>query len=346
MRLFLHAPNIHQGGGAVLLNELLCAIPPELPVVATLDSRMVLTSSMSQHVVIRRVAPLLSQRVAAEWWLCRQVTMNDNVLCFGNLPPLFRLQGKVNLFLQNRYLIDEEVSLAGLPWATQFRLRIERVWLLSCISHAQRVFVQTPTMQRLAEVRLRIPVSCASFVPNRVFASTRVTRQEHLTRFDFIYVASGEAHKNHLALIRAWAVLAQEGFFPSLALTLAEPHFQKLLHQVNEECASKNLQICNLGVLAHEDVLARYSDARALIYPSSFESFGLPLIEANFMGLPVLAPELDYVRDILDPVESFDPESPLSIARAVKRFLAKPAAPMKPMAFDEFLHCIVKVGQA
>lgn len=64
-----------------------------------------------------------------------------------------------------------------------------------------------------------------------------------------------------------------------------------------------------------------YQRAGALIYPSTMESLGLPLIEARRMGLPIIASERDYVRDIIDPEQSFDPLSPVSIARAVERFL-------------------------
>jgi hypothetical protein len=44
----------------------------------------------------------------------------------------------------------------------------------------------------------------------------------------------------------------------------------------------------------------------------------------------VLASELDYVRDVLDPEQAFDPESAVSIARAVKRFMGieEPALPL------------------
>ena len=59
-----------------------------------------------------------------------------------------------------------------------------------------------------------------------------------------------------------------------------------------------------------------------MIYPSLFESFGLPLVEAQSFGLPVLAAERDYVRDVITPAESFDPESAVSIARAVMRHLS------------------------
>ena len=61
--------------------------------------------------------------------------------------------------------------------------------------------------------------------------------------------------------------------------------------------------------------------SKALIFPSLAESFGLPLVEAQEFNKPILASELDFVRDVCSPVDTFDPKSSLSIARAVKRFL-------------------------
>ena len=72
---------------------------------------------------------------------------------------------------------------------------------------------------------------------------------------------------------------------------------------------------------ARRDVQPLYRSASALVYPSLLESFGLPLTEAKACGLPVIAAELDVVRDVLDPVQAFDPLSPTSIARAVIRFM-------------------------
>ena len=47
----------------------------------------------------------------------------------------------------------------------------------------------------------------------------------------------------------------------------------------------------------------------------------MPLIKASKIGLPIIAVEKDYVRDVCAPKETFDPQSPLSISRAIKRFL-------------------------
>ena len=49
----------------------------------------------------------------------------------------------------------------------------------------------------------------------------------------------------------------------------------------------------------------------------------MPLIEAKRLGMPIIASERNYVRDLIDPVETFDPESPLSICRAVMRYNGK-----------------------
>ena len=59
--------------------------------------------------------------------------------------------------------------------------------------------------------------------------------------------------------------------------------------------------------------------------------------------VPIIASELDFVRDILDPSESFDPNSSKSISRAVKRFLAlddEKAEILDPKKFLENITCV------
>jgi hypothetical protein len=62
----------------------------------------------------------------------------------------------------------------------------------------------------------------------------------------------------------------------------------------------------------------------------------MSLIEANDVGLPILAPELDYVHDVCNPIETFDPKSSLSIARAVMRYVGKPKLAAKVLPAEDF----------
>lgn len=321
-RLVIQAMNVHQGGGLALLLPLLRALPAGQPAVVLVDARAPLPQDLPASLEVRRVAPSLRSRWAAERWLQTAVGGKDLLLCFGNLPPLFRNRGQVAVFVQNRYLIDP-VSLAALPRRTRLRLAVERLWLTHRASHAQTFIVQTPTMRRLCEAALPASRQRTQVWPYAECPATLARAAALAKRLDttFLYPASGDAHKNHRRLVQAWSLLARDGLRPPLRLTYDARGHPDLDAFVQAECRAHGLAITNLGVMPHAQMMAAYREADALVYPSLMESFGLPLIEAASYGLPVVAAELDYVRDILDPVQSFDPLSPTSIARAVKRFL-------------------------
>jgi glycosyltransferase involved in cell wall biosynthesis len=260
--------------------------------------------------------------LVSEAQLFFEVGAEEIVLCFGNLPPLFPLKGKVVTFVQNRYLV-ENITLRGLKLKTKLRLSIERIWFYITSSRVDRFLVQTVSMKNLLLKKTfkRIPVDIFPYTDELLLKETFIKSNN---KYDFCYIASGEAHKNHKALVRAWIILAQENLFPSLHLTLDESLWIELINLINLEKKRFNLKIINLGKLDRKELGAVYGKTKALIYPSKFESFGLPLIEASQLGVSILASELDYVRDLINPDETFNPDSPMSIARAVKRFMKFP----------------------
>lgn len=327
-----------------MLAAIFNTLPGSMKFILSLDSRMPLPEGMAQDVKVRRVDPSIIHRVVAERWLANNVASGDVVLCFGNLPPLFKLRGYAVVFVQNRYLIDE-VKLNGFPLRIRLRLAVERLWLSRKLSNANEFIVQTPTMKRLLEIKTRgrVPVRVLPFVaePNGYARSVPHAKEQKENNYDFVYVASGEPHKNHFRLIEAWCLLAEEGLFPSLCLTLDETRFAGLCREIEVMRQRYGLKVKNAGGLSHKDVLALYNGTGASIYPSTFEAFGLPLIEARQAGLPVLASELDYVRDVLDPEQTFDPESSISIARAVKRFMGMDEQPLPLLDAARFMASVL-----
>jgi glycosyltransferase involved in cell wall biosynthesis len=173
-------------------------------------------------------------------------------------------------------------------------------------------------------------------IPGSIFASAS-PRNEHAKKFDFIYPASGEAHKNHQKLIEAFIILAEEGHLPSLLLTLDEQKFPETFKSISSAKDKFKLNIQNRGFLPHHELLQLYGSIRYLIHPSLYESFGIPLLEAKQAGLSIVAAELDYVRDSINPDQSFDPNSAVSIARAIKRSLGLFDEPTTVLGADEFL---------
>lgn len=324
-RLFIHATNVHRGGGRTLLDAIL-RLPLKPGATALLDARMPLPDDMPSSTAVVRARPSILGRLQAERLLAAWVDPDDTVLCFGNLPPLFNVAGRVVVFVQNRYLI-EDVSLGRLPIKDSMRLRLERAWFRMRAGTVDEFVVQTPSMKdalarHLSNIKTK-PGLCIRTQPFASGGSQSCQAQadgETPAVHDFVYVGSGESHKNHRRLIDAWILLAQEGYHPSLALTVDVAEFPDLCDWIETQKRIHRLRIENTGALPQSRVAELYKCSRALIYPSTLESLGLPLIEARNAGLAVLAGELDYVRDILNPEETFDPNSAVSIARAVKRF--------------------------
>ncbi len=342
--LYIQADNVHIGGGRSLLNALIQSKFAEHAYLL-LDARMPL-DLVSTRQSLKTVSPTIFGRLIAQFWLWRNLLSTNILLCFGNLPPLFNVKGKVVVFVQNRYVIDD-VPLKNFSYKVRARLFFERIWFNSRCHKVDEFIVQTPSMQMLLKRRLlnlrpelvnKIPVKILPFmeqIPSGSFASP--PGNEHFKKFDFIYPASGEAHKNHQNLINAFIILAEEGYFPSLVLTLDDKKFSEALKSIDLAKDKFKLNIHNMCFLPHQELLELFSSVRYLVYPSLYESFGIPLLEAKQAGLSIVAAELDYVRDSINPDQSFDPNSAVSIARAIKRSLGVSEEPPAVLNADEFL---------
>lgn len=320
-RLLLHAPNIHTGGGLNLLRALL-DIRPSPFAVAQFDERARDRLNLPTEIDANFVAKNLWSRLSAEWRL-RHICKNDDVvLCFNNLPPLFNVPGKSVVFVQNRLLV-ERYALTEYALFVRARITMERLWLYARRGHPIRYVVQSPSMALKLQQLIgnRTPISVLPFIPESAKIISPRPYESTAQRFDFIYPASGDPHKNHATLIEAWRLLARSDIRPSLCLTIDPIRHAALASAIDTVAQHDKLNITNLGWLSSSELAAAYADSQALIYPSLVESFGLPLLEAARAGLPILAAERDYVRDVAAPSETFDPSSSLSIARAVRRHL-------------------------
>jgi len=321
----VYAPNVRAGGGLVLLQALMTAWNDGLKIRAILDLRAKHDLQLPAGVSVEWISPGVPARLHAEWRLRAAVLDGENILCFHGLPPLFigkSARSRITVFLQNR-LVIEKGSLRAYPFKMRMRLRFERWLFRRKVQSIGNIIVQSLSMKRalnaLVGAGTKMPrVQVRPLVPNDLDIAAVGDKRV----FDFIYPATGEAHKNHEILVEAWEYLKQDGICPRLALTLG-PQDDELWAALKVRIDNCGLAVANLGTVTRRSMADIYSLAGALIVPSTTESFGLPLAEAVRLNLPILAGELDYVRDVCDPIQTFDPNSPISIARAVRRYLGQ-----------------------
>ncbi len=132
-------------------------------------------------------------------------------------------------------------------------------------------------------------------------------------------------HKNHLGLLEALRILEQKrGLRPALCLTGGERQgHPAVLARVEELGLGARVRF--LGFCPRGHMPALYRLASMLVYPSLFEGFGIPVLEAMASGCPVASSNRTSLPEVYgDCAEEFDPADHEAIAEAVWRLLSDP----------------------
>jgi glycosyltransferase involved in cell wall biosynthesis len=115
------------------------------------------------------------------------------------------------------------------------------------------------------------------------------------------YPAAIWPHKNHRILIKALGILKDQ--FPNLhAVCAGMSKSSALKDELESLVESEGLKSRVLfpGYVFGGNLRLIYAQARALVFPSAFEGFGIPLVEAFQFGLPVVAADNSSITEVVD----------------------------------------------
>jgi glycosyltransferase involved in cell wall biosynthesis len=163
------------------------------------------------------------------------------------------------------------------------------------------------------------------FCPQPPEAIAAVRARHGLPEQFLLYVGTIEPRKNLVRLLHVWEALYQRGDVPPLVIVgrrgwLSDDFFAAL------EQSPVRVGVLLTGYVSDEDLPALYSAATAFVFPSLYEGFGLPPLEAMACGTPVLCSATSSLPEVVgDAALLFDPEEPEAIAEALRR-VAKDAA--------------------
>ncbi len=155
--------------------------------------------------------------------------------------------------------------------------------------------------------------------PETVRSFTNSARAQYRVDGNYVlFPGNAWPHKNHAGLVAAFEkVLAS---FPDLSLVLTgsnevgalvPPHLRPSIH--------------HLGYVSRSELIGLTAGADALVFPSLFEGFGLPVLEAMAVSTPIICSDLPTLREVGGSVPTyFDPTSIESIAHAITSFLSAP----------------------
>lgn len=144
----------------------------------------------------------------------------------------------------------------------------------------------------------------------------------------FVALGTIEPRKNHLLLLHVWRRLAETlgEATPALVLVGRRGWENEMVVDLLERCPAIRAHVVETNALSDASLVALLRGARALLFPSFAEGYGLPLAEALTLGLPTIASDLPAFREIAgDRVAWLDPLDGPGWEAAVRACLPEPA---------------------
>jgi glycosyltransferase involved in cell wall biosynthesis len=141
-----------------------------------------------------------------------------------------------------------------------------------------------------------------------------------------LYLGTLHARKNLVRLIEAFALALASGAFPPLKLVIAGGQgwlYQEIFARV--EALGLAGQVVFPGYISESMKPALLSGAIAYLFPSLYEGFGLPVLEAMACGTPVLTSNVSSLPEVAGEAALLvNPHEPAEIAQGIIQLVTNP----------------------
>jgi len=238
------------------------------------------------------------------------VVVSIHDLSFEHLPQTFKRRSRTQLRLTVRHSARRAARIISLS------------------EHGRRDIIETYgiTAERVSAIPLAAPSHFAPVQDNR-----ELQRVRHNYGIDGDYiltVGSIQPRKNLARLVQAYASLRgnkSADKLPKLVLVGKSGWlYDETLRALKETGVADTVVLT--GYVPQEDLPALYSGALCFVYPSYFEGFGLPPLEAMKCGAPVIVGNKTSLPEVVgDAALAVDPFDVEAIASAMQRVIESPA---------------------
>jgi len=261
--------------------------------------------------------------------------------------PLYARQASFDLFHGTNFELPlwasrrnvvtiHDLSVMLYPQTHRSRLvRRARRRLPLAMRLADRIITPTESVRREvceylsvepAKVRAVHSAPRAGFQPLPPAEAARIREQLGVEEEFLLFVGTLEPRKNLPTLVKAFEkILGETSLRPQLVIAGAEGWLMEgFLASLKDRVNSKH--VCLTGYLPDAHLCALYSSCRLFIYPSVYEGFGFPPLEAMTCGAPVIASLIEALQETLGSAACFvEPLDPDALAANIVELWKDPA---------------------
>ena len=255
-------------------------------------------------------------------------------------------QARVPLFMPRPYVatIHDMANLLFQDPSSRMRIELRRYRFRRGLARAARVIAVSEATKRDVQAALGLPAERIRRVynaPDPVFYNGRAAvapeeRQRIMERYQInypylLYAGNIRRHKNVPRLVEAFAVAREK--------LAAHPDYQDLRLVIIGDTISQYPQVRQavmksrvehlvrfLGFVPFETLRCFFESAAAFVFPSRYEGFGLPPLEAMACGTPVVTSNVSSLPEVVgDAAVLVNPENVFDIARGIQEVLTDQA---------------------
>lgn len=205
-------------------------------------------------------------------------------------------------------------------------VRWYRMLLPRLAQKAKKIITVSEFSKREIEKYLNVSHGKVAVIPGGVSGNFKPADKKTTIKFKkdkglplhfVLWLASRAPHKNFSGIIKAWEFLCKKNEIEDVWLVIAGGIHQTL----NEDtCGSlgelKN--VLEIGYVSDEDLPLLYNSAEALVFPSFYEGFGLPPLEAMACGTPVVVSRAASLPEVVGDAGIYvNPNDIEDIARGI-----------------------------
>lgn len=241
------------------------------------------------------------------------------LLGLGNLGPLTRPHQVIVIHDASVFAVPSAYSFAFRTWyrinIRRLGRRAERVITPSRFSASELAHYAGIADDRFTVVHLGADHLDAVEPDQSVFARHQIGERPYI-----LAVSSEAPHKNLAALVHALPLLRRT--VPDLEVVSVGGSFPAIFAGQN----GPPEQIRRVGYASDAELKALYQRAECFVYPSWYEGFGLPPLEAMRTRCPVIVSRAASLPEICgDAALYFDPQNPATLAEAASRLMGDAA---------------------
>ncbi|HAT4917687.1 TPA: glycosyltransferase family 4 protein [Serratia marcescens] len=250
--------------------------------------------------------------------LWEQIDLPKYLKSIGS-PPLLNLCSTAPLFYRNQIVTHHDITYKRYPesFSRQFRY-IYNLIIPIMLKNSRKIITVSEFSKGEIAKAFNVEKEKISVVYNASSANFKSIDSGKQEKY-LLAVSSPNYHKNFHGMLKAFAMLDDKIEIKLKIIGRSADNFNKQMY-ANAENTNSNIEF--LGRVDDLELVKLYQNATAFVFPSFYEGFGIPPLEAQSCGCPVIASSSASIPEVLGTSALyFDPYKIDEIAKAMETII-------------------------